>query len=56
MAKGKVRHQIGNNVWIGADGAIVVNVEIGNNVFIVPSSYANCDIPSHSIVSAILSL
>ncbi len=41
---------IGNNVWIGANTAIVGKVTIGDDVMIAPLSYINFDVPSHSIV------
>lgn len=41
---------IGNNVWIGINSTIVGKVVIGDDVLIVPNTYVNKDIPSHSIV------
>ena len=41
---------IGNNVWIGANTAIVGNIRIGDDVLIAPNSFVNCDIPDHSVV------
>ena len=41
---------IGNNVWIGINAAIVGKITIGDDVLIAPNSYVNCDIPSHSVV------
>ncbi len=40
---------IGNNVWVGANAAIIGNVTIGDSVMIAPNSYINFDVPSHSI-------
>ena len=37
-------------MWIGINAAIVGGIIIGDDVLIAPNSYANCDIPSHSIV------
>lgn len=41
---------IGNQVWIGINAAIVGDITIGDDVMIVPNTYLNCDVPSHSIV------
>jgi serine O-acetyltransferase len=41
---------IGNDVWIGANAALIGNIIIGDNVMIAPNSYINIDIPSNSIV------
>lgn len=41
---------IGDEVWIGTNAVIVGAVTIGNNVLIVPNSYVNFDVPSHSVV------
>lgn len=40
---------IGNNVWIGANAAIIGGITIGNNVMIAPNSYINIDVPNDSI-------
>ena len=40
---------IGDNVWIGANAAIIGMVTIGNDVMVAPNSYINFDVPSHSI-------
>lgn len=42
--------QIGNEVWIGINSAIVGGITIGDDVLIAPNSYVNIDVPSHSIV------
>lgn len=42
--------QIGDNVWIGPNVAIVGGVKIGNNVLIAANSYVNFDVPANSIV------
>ena len=41
---------IGDEVWIGANAAIVGNITIGNNVLIAPNAYVNIDIPANSVV------
>ena len=41
---------IGDKVWIGINAAIVGKITIGDDVLIAPNSYANIDIPSHSLV------
>lgn len=41
---------IGDRVWIGINTAIVGQVTIGDDVLIVPNSFVNVDIPSHSVV------
>ena len=41
---------IGNEVWIGANAAIVGKITIGNNVLIAPNSFINCDVPDNSTV------
>ncbi|MGH1518925.1 serine O-acetyltransferase [Chryseobacterium sp. JK1] len=41
---------IGDEVWIGTNAVIVGAITIGNNVLIVPNSYVNFDVPSHSVV------
>lgn len=41
---------IGNEVWIGANAALIGNITIGNNVMIAPNSYVNIDVPANSIV------
>ena len=41
---------IGNDVWIGANVAIVGKITIGDDVLIAPNTYVNCDVPSHSVV------
>ena len=40
---------IGDNVWIGANAAIIGKVTIGDDVMIAPNSYINFDVPSHSV-------
>ena len=40
---------IGDNVWIGANAAIIGNITIGDDVMIAPNAYINIDIPSHCI-------
>ena len=41
---------IGNQVWIGANAAIVGAVSVGDDVLIAPNAYVNVDVPPHSIV------
>lgn len=41
---------IGNNVWVGANAAIVGNITVGNNVLIAPGAFVNFDVPNNSIV------
>lgn len=41
---------IGDEVWIGVNTTIVGKVTIGDDVLIAPNAFANCDIPSHSVV------
>ena len=41
---------IGNQVWIGANAAIVGAITVGDDVLIAPNSYVNFDVPAHSIV------
>lgn len=40
---------INEEVWIGANAAIIGNVKIGRNVLIAPNSYINFDVPENSI-------
>ena len=40
---------IGNNVWIGANCAILPGVTIGDNVTIGAGSVVNRDIPSNTV-------
>lgn len=40
---------IGNNVWVGANAAIIGKINIGNNVMVAPNAYINVDLPSNSI-------
>ena len=40
---------ISDNVWIGANAAIIGKVVIGNDVMIAPNSYINFNVPPHSI-------
>lgn len=42
--------KIGDQVWIGANSAIVGAITIGDDVLIAPNSYVNQSVPSHSIV------
>lgn len=48
--KEKELQLFGNKVWIGVNATIVGHINIGNNVLIAPNSYANCNVPSNSIV------
>ncbi|NBB22839.1 serine acetyltransferase [Runella sp. CRIBMP] len=41
---------VGNDVWIGANAALIGKILVGNNVMIAPNSYINVDIPDNSIV------
>lgn len=41
---------IGDKVWIGTGSVIVGNITIGSNVFIVPNSFVNFDVPPNSLV------
>lgn len=41
---------IGNQVWVGANAAIVGNVRVGDDVLIAPGAFVNFDVPSHSVV------
>ena len=40
---------IGNDVFIGANAAIIGKVMIGNDLMVAPNTYINFDVPSHSI-------
>lgn len=40
---------VGNNVWVGANAAIIGEINIGNNVMIAPNTYINVDVPPNSI-------
>lgn len=40
---------IGDNVWVGANTAIIGGITIGNDVMIAPNAYINFDVPAHSI-------
>lgn len=42
--------EIGDNVWIGPNVAIVGGVKIADNVLIAANSYVNFDVPKNSIV------
>ena len=42
--------KIGNHVWIGVNATVVGKIVIGDDVLIAPNSFANCDVPSHSVV------
>lgn len=41
---------IGNDVYIGANAAIVGGIKVGDDVVIAPNSFVNFDVPSHSVV------
>lgn len=41
---------LGNKVWIGTNAVIVGKITIGDDVLIVPNSFVNFDVPSHSVV------
>ena len=41
---------IGNEVYVGLNSTVLGGVEIGDDVMIAPNTFANCNIPSHSIV------
>lgn len=41
---------IGNKVWMGTNSVIVGKITVGEDVLIVPNSFVNFDVPSHSIV------
>lgn len=47
--KNKGAPLIGDDVFIGANAAIIGGVSIGDNVMIAPNAYINFDVPSHSI-------
>jgi serine O-acetyltransferase len=40
---------IGNDVFIGANAAIIGKVMIGNDVMVAPNTFINFDVPAHSI-------
>lgn len=41
---------IGNNVCIRCNSTVVGNITIGDDVLIVPNTFVNFDVPSHSVV------
>ena len=41
---------MGEKVWIGSNAVVVGGITIGSDVLIVPNSFVNFDVPSHSIV------
>lgn len=41
---------IGDCVYVGINSTIVGEIKIGNDVMIVPNTFINQDVPSHSIV------
>lgn len=40
---------LGDNIWIGANAAIIGGITIGNDVMVAPNAYINFDVPEHSI-------
>lgn len=41
---------IGNDVYVGANAAIVGGINIGDDVVVAPNTFINFDVPSHSVV------
>lgn len=41
---------LGDRVWVGINATVVGAVTIGDDVLIVPNSFVNIDVPSHSVV------
>lgn len=41
---------LGEKVWIGTNAVIVGGITIGDDVLIVPNSFVNFNVPSHSVV------
>jgi acetyltransferase-like isoleucine patch superfamily enzyme len=48
LVKGKVK--VSNNVWLGCNSVIAMNVNIGENSVIGANSFVNRDVPANTVV------